>query len=493
MRLDWVAIGLGFLVGNTVSVDNGLARTPQMGWNNWNSLGCDVSEDLLLKTSKILVASGLRDVGYHYVVLDDCWSNGRANDGNLKVDLVKFPSGMKHVADQIHSQGLLYGMYSSAGELTCAGYAGSLDHETQDARSFASWGVDYLKYDNCYHLGRWGTPQISFNRYKVMADAIRATGRNMLYGLCNWGEDYVHTWGISIANSWRISGDIYDSFSRPDDLCSCTEPANPLCVAPGTHCSVVNIINKVAPYVDRGKPGGWNDLDMLEVGNGGMTDEEYKAHFSFWAALKSPLLMGNDLRTLSASSYTILNNPAVIAISQDPSGHSVARVRRDYNITKDKYGVGETHVWSGKLYDGDQALLLLNAGGEDASITVTLAEIFLHSGPEGSAPEVKEKWDVFDLWADRMNGTIGQSILDASPEDAKELLLAADWYNSTEMSYEKGLRRGDPRLLGKKALSLPAGAESSMTVKVKMHSVAMYRLRRADKSGKEMFRIQKEL
>ena len=170
--------------------------------------------------------------------------------------------------------------------------AGSLDWEENDAKSFANWGADYLKYDNCYHMGRFGTPKISFDRYKVMWDAINATGRPMLYSLCNWGEDYSHTvsitmntinldtslitlqWGMSIANSWRMSGDIYDSFSRPDDLCSCTDASDPHCIAPGSHCSVLNIMNKVAAFADRGQPGGWNDLDMLEVGNGGMTDEE---------------------------------------------------------------------------------------------------------------------------------------------------------------------------------------------------------------------------
>jgi alpha-galactosidase len=148
-------------------------------------------------------------------------------------------------------------------------------------------------------------------------------------------------------------------------------------VAPGSHCSVLNILNKVAPYVDRGQPGGWNDLDMLEVGNGGMTDEEYKAHFSLWAALKSPLLMGNDLRSLSARSLTILNNPAVIAVSQDPEGRSVTRIRRDMNVAKDKYGVGEIQVWSGSLYGGDQVVILLNAAGEDQKISASLEEIFL--------------------------------------------------------------------------------------------------------------------
>jgi alpha-galactosidase len=258
------------------AVNNGLARTPQMGWNNWNSLGCDVSESLLLDTSKILLDAGLRDVGYEYVVLDDCWQDERGSDGYIKPDLKKFPHGMKWVAEQLHEMGFLYGMYSSAGEMTCARYEGSLDHEVEDATSFASWDVDYLKYDNCFHMGRFGYPKISFDRYNTMWKALNATGRPILYSLCSWGEDYVHTWGMSIANSWRVSGDIYDHFNRPDALCACDDPKDPHCVAPGTHCSVMNIINRVSAYVDRGAYGGWNDLDMLEVGLGGMTDEEYK-------------------------------------------------------------------------------------------------------------------------------------------------------------------------------------------------------------------------
>jgi alpha-galactosidase len=261
--------------------------------NNWNTFACDVSEDLLLETSQLLIDYGLRDLGYNYVVLDDCWSRGRGDDGYVIVDEAKFPNGMRAVSDRLHDKNLLFGMYSSAGEFTCARYTGSLDYETQDAESWASWGVDYLKYDNCYHKGRFGTPLVSFNRYNEMAKALKATGRSILFSLCSWGEDYVHTvslcrllslcgliyadseqWGSSIANSWRISGDIYDSFARPDDLCACGDPTSPHCVAPGTHCSVLAIVNKVAPYIDRGLPGGWNDLDMLEVGLGGMTDEE---------------------------------------------------------------------------------------------------------------------------------------------------------------------------------------------------------------------------
>lgn len=296
---------------------------------------------------------------------------------------------------------------------------------------------------------------------------------------------------MSIANSWRISGDIYDSFSRPDDLCSCTEPSNPFCVAPGSHCSVVNILNKVAPYVDRGQPGGWNDLDMLEVGNGGMTDDEYKAHFSMWAAVKSPLLMGNDLRVLSAKSLTILNNPAVIAISQDPDGRSASRIRRDFDIAEDKYGIGETHVWSGSLYGGDQVVILLNAGGEDKEMSATLAEIFLHDGPEGSAPQVKETWELYDLWANRMAEEVAQKVLDAPVDEAVKLLKDAHWYNATTLSYKEGLKKGDKRLLGKKIGKITPGG--TLTAMVKSHSAEMFRLRSEGSGGKRKVHAKEEL
>ena len=453
------------------AVNNGLARTPQMGWNNWNSLGCEVSQDLLLGTSKVLIHSGLRDVGYNYVVLDDCWQDARGSDGYMRIDEEKFPNGMKYIADELHEQGLLYGMYSSAGELTCAKYDGSLDYEQQDAESWASWDVDYLKYDNCFHMGRFGTPKITFDRYNVMAKALNATGRPILYSLCNWGEDYVHTWGMSIANSWRVSGDIYDHFNRPDALCSCVDPKDPHCTAPGTHCSVMNIINRVSAYADRGAPGGWNDLDMLEVGLGGMTDAEYVVHFSMWAALKSPLLIGADIRELTAGTLSILNNPAIIAVSQDPIGKAVSMLRQDFDVKKDKYGQGEVQIWSGPLYPNDQLLILLNAADEDMTITTDLNEIFLHEGPEGSAPHVKYEYDIHDLWANRMSEEQANKILESD-----EPHYAKDWFNSTEVSYKDGLANNDARLLGKKIGQIPPSSPELKT-KVQRHSLKMYRLR----------------
>lgn len=460
---------------HVTAINNGLARTPQMGWNNWNSLGCDVSQDLLLDAAKVLLDSGLRDVGYQYVVLDDCWQSERGKDGYVTPDKTKFPNGMKYIAKELHDQNLLFGMYSSAGELTCARYEGSLDHEVADATSFASWDVDYLKYDNCYHMGRFGTPKTSFDRYNTMAQALNATGRSILYSLCSWGEDYVHTWGMSIANSWRMSGDIYDHFNRPDDLCSCTDPRDPHCVAPGSQCSVMNIINKVATYVDRGGPGGWNDLDMLEVGRGGMTDEEYIVHFSMWAAVKSPLLIGADLRELTAQTLTILNNPAVIAVNQDPIGRPATRVRQDFNVKKDKYGQGEIQIWSGPLYPSDYLVVLLNAADEELTITTDLNEIFVHEGPEGSAPQAKQEFEVYDLWADRMSDKQAKMILDGDTEKFQQ-----GWYNTTEKSYKEGLIDGDKRLLGQRVGSIsPKSPE--LSVKIPRHSLKMYRLR--DLSG----------
>ena len=463
------------LTSSALAVNNGLARTPQMGWNNWNSLGCDVSQSLLLDTSRKLVDSGLRDVGYNYVVLDDCWSDGRDSDGYIRVDKQKFPQGMKWIAKQLHDSGLLYGMYSSAGEMTCARYEGSLDHEEEDAQILASWDVDYLKYDNCYHRGRFGYPEVSFNRYNAMWEALNATGRPILYSLCNWGEDYVHTWGMSIANSWRVSGDIYDSFNRPDALCACTNTADPHCVAPGSHCSVLNIINKAATFADRGQHGGWNDLDALEVGLGGMTDEEYKAHFSMWAAIKSPLLIGADLRQLSPQTLSILNNPAVIAINQDPLGRSATRISQNLDVAKDKYGQGETQIWSGPLYHNDQVVVLLNAADKDIEMSVTLNEIFVADGPEGSAPQTKEKWTIYDLWASRMDNSTATRILEAAPSSVEREFKKVNWFNSTTMSYADGLQNGDERLLGKMVGEIEPGSE--IRTVVPRHAVKMYRLR----------------
>ena len=201
--------------------------------------------------------------------------------------------------------------------------------------------------------------------------------------------------------------------------------------------------------------------------------------------------MGNDLRTLSASALTILNNPAVIAVSQDPEGRSVARVRREMGVAKDKYGIGEIQVWSGPLYGGDQVVVLLNAASEDARISASLEEIFLHDGPEGSAPQINEEWEVFDLWADRMDTTFAQKVLKAPTDKLERLFKEASWYNSTELSYKDGLKRRDARLMGKKVGNITPGG--SLTAKVKRHSVEMYRLKSVAHGGKRKVHSKEEL
>lgn len=241
----------------------------------------------------------------------------------------------------------------------------------------------------------------------------------------------------------------------------------------------MHIINKVAPYADRAEPGAWNDLDMLEVGIGGMTDDEYKAHFTMWAILKSPLLIGADIRDLAPSALTILNNPAIIAISQDPLGSPAHRVRTDTDVKKDRYGMGEAQVWTGILANGDQVLVFLNAADEDLEMEAGLDEIFVDDGPSGSAPQCKQTWVVHDLWASRMPDTLALKIAKASRADAVARVFHDNsWYNSTETSYKEGLQREDSRLFGKKVGEVKPGG--SLKSKVPRHGVAAFRLRSSD-------------
>ncbi|KAK9242916.1 glycoside hydrolase superfamily [Lipomyces tetrasporus] len=461
---------------------NELAVTPPMGWNNWNAFACSVNEHLLLSTAEKMAAFGLRDVGYQYIVLDDCWSLGRDKNGNLQHDPEKFPRGMKYVADQLHSLGFLFGMYSDAGSYTCARYPGSLGYEEQDAKTFASWDVDYLKYDNCFNEGLAGNPKITSERYRTMKNALQTTGRSIVYALCNWGEDYPWKWAHTVANVWRMSGDIYDSFDRPDPRCPCTGEEGYDCPYAGSHCSAMNILNKAAYVVHTSVAGAWNDLDMLEVGNGGMDDEEYKTHFSLWAAVKSPLLMGNDVNVMDAKALSILTNPAVLAVSQDTAGVPVNRMWRYYVSDTDAYGQGEIQMWSGPLSGGDQLVILLNAGNSPRLMNATLADIFYDSGPEGSALEIKENWDIYDLWANRMDEATAQSIIDGSPTSE----VAKFYYNATETSYKDGLAAGNELLLGKLTGMVEAGGV--IETEVPRHGVAMLRLRKH--SVGETFTVQ---
>ncbi|KAI6716367.1 alpha-galactosidase [Diplocarpon mali] len=475
-----------------IAVNNGLAVTPQMGWDNWNALGCDVSEDLLVETANLIVDYGLKDLGYHYIVLDDCWSTGRnaSNNNSLVADAAKFPRGMAAVADDIHALGLGFGMYSSAGKYTCGRYAGSLGYEEVDAQTWAEWGVDYLKYDNCYNEGQAGNQQISESRYQKMADALNATGRPILYSLCNWGEDYPWNWGSTIANSWRITGDVFDYWDTYDARCPCEGSDAWNCGLPGFHCSIMNIMNKASFVVSKAEPGGWNDLDMLEVGNGAMTDTEYVSHFSMWAAVKSPLIMGNDIRIIAPSDLSILSNAAVIAVNQDPRGSSASRRWMRVPGSKDPYSGPALQLWTGSLQStigGDQEdvlVLLVNGLDETTTVNASLAEIFADSGPAGKAPQVQMSWEVRDLWANRMSNETAAAIISASSATSNATTgfnattVGGDTrYNATATSYKQGLANKNELLLGNVTTTVqPSG---TISASIAPHGVAMYRLRYA--------------
>jgi alpha-galactosidase len=259
-----------------LALNNGLARTPPMGFNNWNTTHCSstFNETLIRGIADKFVAAGLRDVGYNYVNIDDCWMQpARDSSGNLVTNSTRFPSGIRALADYVHARGLKFGIYTSAGTLTCAGFAGTLGHEQQDANLFASFGVDYLKYDNCNNQG---VP--AQQRYTTMRNALAATGRPITYSIVEWGQNAPWNWAAPVGNLWRTTGDISDNWT-----------------------SMINIAHSSATHASAAGPGGWNDPDMLEVGNGGMTDAEYRTHFSLWAVMAAPLLIGSDIRNASTA------------------------------------------------------------------------------------------------------------------------------------------------------------------------------------------------
>ncbi|CAF3315848.1 unnamed protein product [Rotaria socialis] len=281
-----------FYVRYSCELNNGLGRTPQMGWNSWNHFGCNINEKLIQQTADTIVATGLAAAGYQYVNMDDCWQVSRDSQGTIQADPNAFPSGIPALVDYVHSRKLKYGLYSDAGFKTCAGRPGSLHYEIIDAKTYAAWGVDYLKYDNCNSDGT--IPEV---RYPVMRDALNASGRSIFYSMCEWGVDKPALWAPNVGNSWRTTGDISDKWK-----------------------SMLDNIDINNEFADKAGPGGWNDPDMLEVGNGGMTDSEYVSHFSLWAISKAPLLIGCDVSKMSAATLATLTNPEVIAVNQDPLG-----------------------------------------------------------------------------------------------------------------------------------------------------------------------------
>ena len=353
-----------------VPLAKGLAPTPPMGWSSWNAFQTKVSAELVEGIADAMVESGMKDVGYQYVNIDDGWALAdRAEDGTVQVDTESFPDGIAGVADYVHSLGLKLGIYSSRGAFTCAGRAGSEEHEQQDAETYAEWGVDYLKYDNC--PGDDGADAATVqSQYQTMRDALESVSRPIVFSLCAWS---FYEWGLETGQLWRTTSDITDAWTAPAGTGSVTANAR---------------INRgLAAYAG---PNSFNDPDMLEVGNGNLSDTEYRAHFSLWAIMAAPLIAGNDLTTMSKATREILTNEEVIAVDQDALGLQGVPVRID----------GTTEVWAKPLNEsGARAVLLLNGGDSAQDITVRFADIGLGPGD----PSVR------DLWAHKDHGTFSES------------------------------------------------------------------------------------
>jgi alpha-galactosidase len=337
---------------------NGLAKTPPMGWNSWNKFKGRVDNTVVRQIADAIASNGMKEAGYLYVNIDDTWEGERDSQGNIQSNK-KFPD-MKALADYVHSKGLKLGIYSSPGPNTCAGYEGSYGHEEQDARTFAAWGIDYLKYDWCGARTIYTDEEMPAI-YQKMGDALLATKRPIVYSLCQYGRQDVWKWGADVGgNLWRTTGDISDTWASMTRIGFSQ--------------------NDLAPWA---KPGYWNDPDMLEVGNGGMTDTEYKTHMSLWAILAAPLLAGNDLREMSPETLKILINKEVIAVNQDKDGKQGRRVWQS----------GEQEVWIRELSGGRKAIGIFNRAAEAKEVTVRWADL----GLSENSDRLKDLWTQQDI------------------------------------------------------------------------------------------------
>jgi len=379
------------LLSSAWGIDNGLVKTPPMGWNSWNVFHENINETQIKQIADVMVSSGMRDAGYIYLNLDDNWmATSRDANGDLRADPTRFPSGMKSLGDYIHSKGLKFGVYGDRGNRTCYHYngnisntkSGSYGNETRDAKIFASWGVDYLKYDNC-------DPATGSNQqkdYENMRDALAQSGRPIVYSICAWGYQ---SWMPATGNLWRTTGDISNSWETATG---------------GFFQGVTNIIDLNEKYAPQAAPGGWNDPDMLQIGNGVLTSDESRAHMSLWAMMAAPLITGNDIRTMSQATKDILLNKDVIAINQDSAGYQGKRIRAANGL----------EIWSktlGSLTSNTKAVALLNRSASTASMTINFSDI-------GLTGEVQ----VRDLWANTDKGKFTTSYTMSVPSHGTGLL-----------------------------------------------------------------------
>ncbi len=354
-------------------LENGLARTPPMGWNSWNSFELNINEETIRNMADAMLQTGMKSAGYEYVIVDAGWkSKERTSDGKLAPDPRKFPSGMKSLGDYIHSRGLKFGIYTDAGTQDCDGAGpGSSGHEEIDAATFAAWGVDYVKEDWCKSEGLDAK-----NAYTKMSRALQATGRPMVFSICEWGDNQPWLWAPSVANLWRTTGDNKN----------CWDCGRETMDKPGGYPrGWTLILDSQVPLNRFAGPDHWNDPDMLQVGNPGLSFEESRAHFSLWAILAAPLIAGNDLRTMTPQTSSIIQNTDVIRVDQDALGAQGTRVRKD----------GDLEIWARPLADGDEAVVLFNRSSSTAKITVDWKDLHWNEQQEAS---------VRDLWAQQDQG-----------------------------------------------------------------------------------------
>jgi alpha-galactosidase len=388
VRFPFVAtlLALACAAASAAPASNGLAQTPPMGWSSWNQFGEAINEQVLVETMDALAARGLRDAGYVYVNLDDGWQHwkGSRKDKPLEADPAKFPHGIRWLADYAHAHGFKLGIYSGPGERTCAGYTGSAGHEAEDAAMFASWGVDHLKYDSC--CSHKDAPKAEVQRVVArMSGALVATKRPIVYHACHCGWADIAEWAAGAgANQWRIGQDISDDFNYPG-------------LREKYYFDVLDMLDRGEKLAKYAGPGHWNDFDMLIVGlNGrspllvgtGASNVEYRTHFSLWAMLESPLLIGADVRAIDADSLATLANAEVIAVNQDVAGHAAEKVGEQGEH-------GELQVWAKEMADGSWVVALLNRGAATAEMNVN---------PRRDLSLPWNRYRVRDLWAHKDRG-----------------------------------------------------------------------------------------
>jgi alpha-galactosidase len=355
----------------------GLALTPPMGWNSWNKFGCNVSEQLIRETARAMAENGMKEAGYRYVVIDDCWHGQRDSLGFIHPDPERFPSGIKALADYIHSLDLKFGIYSDAGWKTCGGRPGSRGHEYQDALQYAEWGVDYLKYDWCNTEGLKAE-----GAYLTMRDALYTAGRPIVFSLCEWGNDKPWEWGKQIGHLWRTTGDISAVFDGVVDHGSWKS------------WGVMQILDMQTGLRVHAGPDHWNDPDMMEVGNG-MTVNEDRAHFTMWCMLAAPLMAGNDLQNMSRETLQILTNREVIAVDQDSLG-----------IQGFKYSAqDQLEIWFKPLIHNQWAVCFLNRGTTEKKVEFAWAEHTVADSLSKNSISFKHQvFDIRDLWTKKSLG-----------------------------------------------------------------------------------------